>query len=104
MTHRLIILDSRIKNQELIKNSITENVEYLSVNPVEDTEQKILDFILNKKYDSVAYMAHAQQPNKHIIVKDAIYNLTLEADKKKLSDFWNKFDTPVIDYLGVGRS
>jgi len=96
----LIIIDSLVEEIDIVTNSISTNNEYLIVDSSVDTEQTILDFINNKQYNSIAYMSHTQQPNEHKIFNGYIYNLTLESDKQRLADFWNNFNTPIVDYLG----
>ena len=94
---RLVILDSTL---ESLKNSFNFNIEVFIVNQNKTKSAEIYDFIKNKKYDSVAYMAHYQKPNKHYICDDIKLNLRYKNDRIKLTNFWKHFDTPVIDYLG----
>ena len=94
---RLVILDSRL---ESLKNSFNSNIEVVIVNKNKTKSAEIYDFIKNKKYDSVAYMAHYQSPIKHHICADIRLNLRDKNDRIKLTNFWKHFDTPVIDYLG----
>lgn len=96
----LLIIDSNIQEMDIVINSIPSNNEYLIVDASLDTEQTILDFINNKQYSAVAYMSHTQQPYEHKIFSDYTFNLTLESDKQRLADFWNNFNTPIVDYLG----
>ena len=46
----------------------------------------------------MAYFAHYQAPETHSITPDVTYNLA--SDKDALVNFWNKFDTQTVDYLG----
>ena len=96
----LLIIDSLVQEIDIVRNSVLSNNEYLIVDSTTDSEQTILDFINNKQYNSVAYMSHTQQPDQHKIFSDYTFNLTLESDKQKLADFWNNFNTQIVDYLG----
>ena len=93
----LIIIGQHIKNVDLIKNSINDSTEIFLVDST-TTEEYLLNHIKGKTYKSVAYFAHYQAPETHSITPDVTYNLA--SDKDALVNFWNKFDTQTVDYLG----
>mgnify|MGYP000926751280 CR=1 FL=1 len=93
----LIIIGKNVKNVDLIKNSINENTEIFLVDST-TTEEYLLNHIKGKTYTSVGYFAHYQAPETHSITPDVTYNL--ENDKDALVNFWNKFETQTVDYLG----
>ena len=96
---RLVILDSSLESTTLM-NSFNSKTEVFVVNSSKTKLNELLTFIKNKEYNSVAYMAHYQKPNKHFITSDLKLDLTKSSDKTKLVDFWKHFNTHVIDYLG----
>ena len=93
----LIIIGKNVKNVELIENSINDSTEIFLVGS-DTTEESLLNHVKEKTYKSVAYFAHYQAPETHSITPDVTYNLA--SDKDALVNFWNKFDTSTVDYLG----
>ena len=93
----LIIIGKNVKNVDLIEKSINDSTEIFLVGS-DTTEESLLNHVKEKTYKSVAYFAHYQAPETHSITPDVTYNLA--SDKDALVNFWNKFDTSTIDYLG----
>ena len=93
----LIIIGKNVKNVDLIENSINDSTEIFLVDS-DTTEESLLNHVKEKTYKSVAYFAHYQAPETHSITPDVTYDLA--SDKDALVNFWNKFDTSTVDYLG----
>ena len=93
----LIIIGKNVKNVDLIENSINDSTEIFLVDS-DTTEESLLNHVEGKTYKSVAYFAHYQAPETHSITPDVTYDLA--SDKGALVNFWNKFDTSTVDYLG----
>jgi len=93
----LIIIGKNVKNVDLIEKSINDSTEIFLVDS-DTTEESLLNHVKEKTYKSVAYFAHYQAPETHSITPDVTYDLA--SDKDALVNFWNKFDTSTVDYLG----